>query len=313
MQRRYVHGPGIDNPIAWYEGGTIGSTTRRFLMADERGSIVSVTDSTGATIAINAYDEYGIPGAGNAGRFGYTGQTWLPEVGMWYYKARMYSPTLGRFLQTDPIGYADGMNWYNYVGSDPVNMVDPSGLCQISSDGSMPCDWEHWPQWKKQSYCDQAKAVGCQIIDPIAVIDGKLYHMNNAQYDKDTGKALKKFWDAWRCGGSDGGVYYSQYQAMYAAASMAEAQRQADKSKNEYSWSYKPASIPMLGFSVPGFVIGQIKEGQYWSATIPGGIGYAGAGHSHIPDKGNGLGDGDPAAGARFLANNPSALFGLTT
>ena len=40
------------------------------LGADERGSIVSVTDSAGATIAINRYDEYGIPGAGNIGRFG---------------------------------------------------------------------------------------------------------------------------------------------------------------------------------------------------------------------------------------------------
>jgi RHS repeat-associated protein len=43
------------------------------------------------------------------GLFQYTGQVWLPELGVYSYKARMYDPDLGRFLQPDPIGYGDGI------------------------------------------------------------------------------------------------------------------------------------------------------------------------------------------------------------
>jgi RHS repeat-associated protein len=64
----------------------------------------------------------------NVGRFGYTGQIWLEDAGVWHYKARAYHPDLGRFMQTDPIGQAGGMNIYAYVGGDPVNYTDPSGL-----------------------------------------------------------------------------------------------------------------------------------------------------------------------------------------
>ncbi|GAA0274173.1 hypothetical protein GCM10009127_13290 [Alteraurantiacibacter aestuarii] len=62
-----------------------------------------------------------MPAATNSGRFQYTGQAWLPELGLYYYKARMYSPTPGRFMQTDPIGYADGMNIPNIFFQAPRN------------------------------------------------------------------------------------------------------------------------------------------------------------------------------------------------
>jgi RHS repeat-associated protein len=125
MLRRYAHWVGADAPAVEYVGSGIADP--RHLLANHQGSIVAATGAGAAMLFRNGYDEWGIPNATNQGRFQYTGQAWLAELGMYHYKARLYSPTLGRFLQIDPVGYDGGMNLYAYVLNDPTNLVDFSG------------------------------------------------------------------------------------------------------------------------------------------------------------------------------------------
>jgi RHS repeat-associated protein len=111
----------------WYEA-TSGARDRRWLLADDLGSVVAVTDRYGRAMRINTYDPFGLPNTNNLGRFQFAGREWLPEGGIIHKRARAYLPNLGRFLQTDPIGLAGGLNLYAYAENNPMSATDPWGL-----------------------------------------------------------------------------------------------------------------------------------------------------------------------------------------
>jgi RHS repeat-associated protein len=129
--RRYIHGTGTDNPLLWLEGSDVSD--KRWLYTNHQGSVITYTGESGTPGAIFKYGPYGEPKDINNNenwsslRFRYTGQVTLPAAKLYYYKARVYDPVYGRFLQTDPIGSKDDLNLYAYVGGDPVNNGDPDG------------------------------------------------------------------------------------------------------------------------------------------------------------------------------------------
>ena len=89
---------------------------------DALGSVVALTNSSGNTVEVYEYAVYGQVGASDPNhpnRFMFTGREYDKETGLYYYRARYYNPQIGRFLQTDPVGYGAGMNLYRYCDNNP--------------------------------------------------------------------------------------------------------------------------------------------------------------------------------------------------
>jgi len=127
----YAQGAGIDEPLAMQRGGNAV-----YYHADALGSVTSFTNASAQTVATYVYDSFGNTTAteGISNSFRYTGREDDSVRGLYYYRARYYDPSIGRFISEDPIGFRGGRNFYAYVGNNPILFRDPSGLCYTAWD-----------------------------------------------------------------------------------------------------------------------------------------------------------------------------------
>ena len=154
---RYTHGPGIDEPLIMEKGGA-----SFFYHADGLGSITEITDSVGAVKQRYIYSSFGKIESQLDPNFiqpyTFTGREFDLETGLYFYRARYYDPSIGRFLNEDPVNFnivqrflqfarsvttlpagpenilkellsrPMSSNLFIYSVNNPINFTDPLGL-----------------------------------------------------------------------------------------------------------------------------------------------------------------------------------------
>jgi RHS repeat-associated protein len=133
---RYMFGDSTDEILARHRP-TDGTA---WYLTDQLGSVHAITDAAGSVLDEITYDSFGNvitetnPSAGD--RYRFTGREFDEETGLYYYRARYYSSTLGIFISQDPLGFrAADTNLYRYVGNSPQAFTDPSGLTAVVAYG----------------------------------------------------------------------------------------------------------------------------------------------------------------------------------
>ncbi len=123
---RYSQGLNIDEPLAMLRSGTTS-----YYHADGLGTVTSLSNGAGALAQSYTFDSFGKQTSSSGSLtnpFQYTGREFDSETGLYYYRARYYDPTAGRFLSEDLIPQVDGHDAYAYVGNNPLIFRDPLGL-----------------------------------------------------------------------------------------------------------------------------------------------------------------------------------------
>jgi RHS repeat-associated protein len=123
---RYEQTQNIDEPLAM-----LRSSATSYFHADGLGSVTSLSNSAGSIANTYTYDSFGKLTASTGSLvnpFQYTARESDLETGLYYYRARCYDASAGRFLREDPSKFDGGINFYSYVTGNAVNLIDPSGL-----------------------------------------------------------------------------------------------------------------------------------------------------------------------------------------
>jgi RHS repeat-associated protein len=137
LQARYFRGSSTDELLASWVLDASGKDTPSIYLHNHLNSVTTTTQADGTPSQIQRFSAFGqqqtLPGTTSAtttNRLMYTGRELDDDSGLYYYRARWYDPSTGRFISEDPIGFQGGVNLYGYVGNNPLNANDASGLVE---------------------------------------------------------------------------------------------------------------------------------------------------------------------------------------